>query len=84
MDHWMTLELASTIGIWTLWVTLLDTRLPNLCKAWGQTLQFRQRTQADNTRAEISLGRMSQEALSLTHHVRHHIIVCLFILSGNQ
>jgi hypothetical protein len=51
----MTLESASTIGILTLQVTLLDTQLPNPCKAWGQTLQFRQRTQADDTQAEMFL-----------------------------
>jgi hypothetical protein len=52
----MTLESASTVGIRTLRVTLLDTRLPNPRKAWGQTLQFRQRTQADDTQAEMFLG----------------------------
>ncbi len=52
----MTLESASTIGIQTLRVTLLDTRLPNPREAWGQTLQIRQWTQADDTRAEMILG----------------------------
>jgi hypothetical protein len=51
----MTLELASTVGIRTLRVTLLDTRLLNPCEAWGQTLQFRQQTQEDNTRDEMFL-----------------------------
>jgi hypothetical protein len=51
----MTLESASTIGIRTLRVTLLDTCLPNPRKGWGQTLKFQQQTQADDTQAEMFL-----------------------------
>jgi hypothetical protein len=51
----MTLESASTVGIRTLRVTLLDTRLTNPREAWGQALQLWQWTQADDTRAELFL-----------------------------
>jgi hypothetical protein len=50
MDHRMTLVSASTIGIRPRRDTLVDTQLPNPHEAWGQTLQFRQRTQADDPR----------------------------------
>jgi hypothetical protein len=49
-------ELASTVGIRKLRVTLLDTQMPDPHKAWGQTLQFRQWTKANDTRAEMFLG----------------------------
>ena len=52
----MTSELVSTVGIRTLQVTFLDTQLPNPRKVWGQTLQFWQWTQANDTRAEMFLG----------------------------
>jgi hypothetical protein len=55
MDHQMTLESAYTADIETLRVTLLDTQLPNLCKGWGQTLQLRQQSQADDTQAGMFL-----------------------------
>jgi hypothetical protein len=48
MDHQMTSVSASTIGIWPHQDTLVDTRLPNPHEAWGRTLQFRQRIQADD------------------------------------
>jgi hypothetical protein len=37
--------------------TFVDTLLPNSCEAWGQTLQFRQRTQADDSGLSGPWGR---------------------------
>jgi hypothetical protein len=37
--------------------TFVETLLPNPHKAWGQTLQFRQQTQADDPGLSVPWGR---------------------------
>jgi hypothetical protein len=62
MDHRMTVAAASTLGIRLCWDTSVDARQPNPREAWGRTLQFRQRTQADDPGLRRSGRKMPQDA----------------------
>jgi hypothetical protein len=62
MDHRMTLAAASTIGIRLCRDTSVNAHQPNPREAWGRTLQFRQRTQADEPGLRRSRRQMPQDA----------------------